>query len=224
MRGHGQHVEAHLLAHMSGERVSCKSENAHPQIGDERRIGGQQLSGERRRVLEIEHRDAAGEERDQEPGGVLCDSLLYLVRVPRRFVELDAIPPVALNATLDKQEQIRPHRLRASVAAPHAPEQRVGQKQGQRRQDEQAGEIVDLLRPKLDEEKIEAGMRHIDEDRLARLVGSAIPANEGEDVINAKRHAQDDPFDAPISPPDSLRVDLLRRRIERAVVINLREI
>jgi len=183
MRGHGQHVEAHLLAHMSGERVSCKSENAHPQIGDERRIGGQQLSGERRRVLEIEHRDAAGEERDQEPGGVLSDSLLYLVRVPRRFVELDAIPPVALNATLDKQEQIRPHRLRAGIAAPHAPEQRVGQEQEQRRQDEQASEIV-----------------------------------------NAKRNAQHDPFDAPISPPDCLRVDLLRRRIEGAVVIDLGEI
>ena len=128
----GAHVEADLLAHVAGERIGGEGEDAGPQIGDERRLEREEFSHQRRRVDEIEHRRPAGQKSDQEPGRVLGDALDDLVARSRALVELDAVAPVALDDAFDPDEEVRPHRLRTGVAAPHAAEQRVGQEQDQR--------------------------------------------------------------------------------------------
>ena len=48
---------------------------------------------------------------------------------PRRLVEAHARVAVALEEALDRDHQVGPHRLRAGVAAPHAPGDRRDEKQ-----------------------------------------------------------------------------------------------
>ena len=152
---------------------------------------------------------------------MLGDPLDDLVGGPRLAVELHPLAPVALDLALDPEEEIGPDRLRAGVAAPHPAEQRVRQEQGQRREDQEAGEIVDFLRPDLDEEEVEARMRDVGEDRLIRQVRPPVPADEGQDVVDAEGDPQHDPFEPPVGPPDFLRVDLLRRFVQRTLVVDL---
>ena len=195
------HVEADLLAHMAGERIGGEGEDACPEIGDERRPEGGELPQQRRGVDEIEHRRAAGQQRDHEPRAVLGDALDDLVGSQGRRIELDPVAPVALDRPLHPEEQVGPYRLWAGVAAPRAADQRIGQEQGQRRKDQEAGEVIDLLRPQLDEERVEAGMRNIDEHRLARRIRSTIPAYEREQVVDAEGDPQHNPLYAPVGRP-----------------------
>ena len=70
-------------------------------------------------VNEVEDGGAPGGRSDQHPDRVLrC-----LPEEPhgraRTVVEPDAGAPVALDPFLDQHEQVRPHGLRAGIAAPH---------------------------------------------------------------------------------------------------------
>ncbi len=152
---------------------------------------------------------------------MLGDALDELFRRPRFGVELHPVAPVALDLPLDPEKKVRPDRLRTGVAAPHAAEERVGEKEGQRCDNQQAGEIVHLLRPELNEEAIEPLMRNIDENRLVRQARPTIPSYEGNDVVDAEGCQQYNPFDAPVSSPDPLRVDFLGHFIQWAVVVDL---
>ena len=131
---------------------------------------------------------------------------------------LHALAAVALDEALDGVEQIGPHRLRAEIAAPDAAADRVHQEQRHRRDDQEAGEVIDLLRPQLDEEEIEAPAREIDQHRLARRVRPAIPAHEGQDVIDREAEPHQRPFDVPIGAGDALRIDLSACGVERGLV------
>ena len=215
------HVEADLLAQVAGKGVGRQGQDSRPDVGDRRRLQGEELPHQRRRVDEIEHRGAAGRERDQEPDRVLGDPLRDLLRGPGLSVELYPIAPVALDPALDPEVEIGPDRLRTSVAAPHPAEERVRQEQDQRRQDQQACEIIDFLRPDLDEEEVEAGMRDVGKNRLVRQVRSPIPADERQHVVDAEGDPQHDPFDAPVSPPNPLWVDFLGRFIQWTAVVGL---
>ena len=88
-----------------------------------------------------------------------------------RGVFSHALAAVAFDPALDGVEQIGPYRLRAQIAAPDAAAEGVHQEQRDRGEDQQAGEVVDLLRPQLDEEEIEAADW---EDRSGRP-GSGAP-------------------------------------------------
>ena len=150
-------------------------------------------------------------------GGALAD----LGGAPRRRVELDAVAAVALDEPLDPQEEIGPHRLRAEIAAPDAAEQRVRQEQRERGENEQAGEVIDFLRPDFDEEEVEARVREIDQHRLMRLVRPAIPAHERQEVVDAEADEQQAPLQAAKRPADLLRIDFRRRGVEGTLVVNL---
>ena len=157
---------------------------------------------------------------DQQPEAVLGDPLADLGRIPRRRVELDAVATVALDQPLDPHEQVGPHRLEAEVAAPDAAEQRVRQEQRQRGEDEQAGEVVDFLRPDLDEEPIEPRVGKIDQHRLVRLVRPAVPSHKRENVVESEADDQQRPLQSAVGSADLLRVDFGRRSVERALVID----
>ena len=184
-------------------------------ISDERRLKGRQVLDQRRRVGEIENPGAAGPPRDHQPQKCLAAVRATRSERPRLPVAHQMLAPVALDPALDGIEQIGPHRLRTEIAAPDPSGDRVHQEQRHRRDDQQAGQVVDLLRPDLDEEEIEAPVGKIDQHRLARRVRAAIPAHERQQVVDAERDGQHRPFDAAERAGDALRIDLLPRRVER---------
>jgi hypothetical protein len=140
---------------------------------------------------------------------------------PGLAIALQMLASIAFGPALDGLEQIGPNRLRAEVAAPQPAGDGVHQEQCHRGEDEQAGQIVEFLRPDLDEEEIETAAGEIDQHRLTRRIRSAIPAHEWQQIIDAERDAQHDPLHAAISAGDALRIDLPPRRIERRLVVRL---
>ena len=141
---------------------------------------------------------------------------------PFARVALHMLAPVAFDEPLDGKEQIGPHRLRAEIAAPDAASDGVHQEQHDRSENEQAGEVIDLLRPEFDEEEIETPVWKIDQNRLRRRVRAAIPAHERKQVIDAKRDSQNRPFDIAERAMDALRIDIAARRVERNIVFRRR--
>ena len=211
------HVDAYLLAHEAGERVGGEGEHPDPQIGDERRLAGGELLHQGRRVGEIEHPGTAGPPGDHQPDGVLGDELERARNVELGLVLLHALAAVALDDALDRVEQVGPYRLWAQIAAPDAAADGVHQEQRHGGDDQEAGEIVDLLRPDLDEEEIEAPVGEIDQHRLARRGRPAVPAHERQQVVDAEAERHQPPFDSAEGAGDALRIDLGARRIERPV-------
>ena len=197
----GTHVDADLLAHMPGQRIGRERQYADPRIGRERRLQGGEVPDQGGGVGEIEHPGAAGPPGDHEPEKVLGRLAGQVGRRPRSPIAQHVLAAIAFDPALDGQEKIGPNRLRAEIAAPEPAGDRVHQEQGHRRQDEQAGEVIDLLRPKLDEEEVEAPARQVDQHRLVGRAGSPVPADERQRVVDPERDQQQDPFD----PADTSR-------------------
>ena len=188
-----------------------------------RRLEGDELLHQRRRVVEIEHPGAAGPPGDHQPDRMLEHDLGEALELHGALggILAHALAPVALDPALDRIEQIGPHRLRAEIAAPDAAADRVHQEQRDRGDDQQPGEVIDLLRPQLDEEEIEAAVRQIDQHRLVGRAEPAIPAHERQQVIDAEAERHQAPFDAAEGSGNALRIDLLLGRIKRPVVVKL---
>ena len=212
------HIETDLLAHVAGERVGGESQNADPEIGDERRLAGGEMLHQRRRIGEIEHPGAAGPPRHHQPEKVLRGLAGVGLGGPFAAVALHVLAAVAFGEPLDGEEQIGPHRLRAEIAAPDPAGDRVHQEQHDRGHDQQAGDVIDLLRPDLDEEEIEPPVGEIDQHRLRGRVRTAIPAHERQQIIDAQGDQQHRPFDAAEGAVHALRINLAPWRIERGIV------
>src|SRR5262245_23483182 len=208
------HIETDLLAHVAGERVGREGENADPQVGDERRLEGRELLHQRWRVGEVEHPGAAGPPRHHEPEEMLEPATRKAIGRPRLLVAEEMLAPVTFGPALDGLEQIGPHRLWTEIAAPDPPGDRVHQEQRHRRQDQQPGEVVDLLRPDLDEEEVESPIGKIDQHGLVGRVETAVPAYEWKPVVDTERDQQHDPLDAAVGALHALGIDLPPRRIE----------
>ena len=192
---------------------------ADEQVGDERRLQGEELLGERRRVGEIEHPGATRRDCDQEPAQMGRAFAPQRFRRPGMLVEAEPLIAVALPEALDRDHQVGPHRLRAGVAAPDAAGDRGDEEQRQRREHQQAGDEVEFLRPDLEEEEIEAPRGKIDEHRLVGQIGSAIPADPRHDVVDAERHRHHDPFHRAEAAVGLLGIDLDPRGIEAVAVV-----
>src|SRR5262245_36337231 len=115
---------------------------------------------------------------------MLETSARQAIERPPLLVALQVLAPIALDQALDGLKQVGPYRLRAEIAAPHAACDRIHQEQRHRRQDEQPGEVVDLLRPDLDEEEVEAPIGKIDQHGLVGRVETAVPAYEWKPVVD----------------------------------------
>ena len=131
---------------------------------------------------------------------------------PRRLVEPHARVAVALEEALDRDHQVGPHRLRAGIAAPHAPGDRGDEKERERGQHQQAGDVVEFLRPDLEEEEKEAPRGKVDQHRLVGQIGTAVPANPRHEIVDRQRHRHDDPLDGAERAVRALRIDLDARR------------
>ncbi len=213
------HVKADLLAHVAGERIGREGENADPGICDERRLEGRELLHQGRSIREIEHPGPTGPPRDHQPEDMLQAGARGPLDGPWAAVAQEVLATIALGPTFDRLEQVGPDGLRTEIAAPDPPGDCVHQEQRHRRQDEQSGKVIDLLRPDLDEEEIEAPVGEIDEYRLVGGARAAIPTDEREPVVDAERDPKHDPFDSAIGPLDALGVDLAARHIERPFIV-----
>ena len=80
------------------------------------------LLNQGRRVSEIEDPGAAGRQRDEQPDGVLQDTLEYLLGVPSLSGEPDATAAIALDEIFNPNEEIRPNGLGTRIAAPQSTE------------------------------------------------------------------------------------------------------
>ena len=74
---------------------------------------------------------------------------------PGRAIPLHVLAPITLGEPLDGVEQVHPNRLWTQIPAPHPSGDRVHQEQRYCRKNQQAGDVVDLLRPDFDEEEVE---------------------------------------------------------------------
>ena len=126
----------------------------------------------------------------------------------RSRVALHAFVAVAFDQVLDPHEQIGPHRLRTGVAAPDAAEQAGDQEQRDRAHDQQAGQVIDVLRPELEIEEIEALVPDREQHRLVRLVDAAMPAQPGQQIVDAETDDQHRPFEPAHRSAHRLRIDL----------------
>ena len=169
-----------------------------------------------RGVGEIEDPGAAGTHRDHQPNRMLDDALGNLAHGPRRLIEPQPRIAVAFDETLDGDEQIGPDGLRARIAAPHAPRHAGRQKQPDRRHDQQPGDEEQLLRPDLDKEEIETPRREIDQHRLVRQVGTAVPADPRREIIDRQGHPHDPPFQLAERAARPARMYLHPLLVERA--------
>ena len=89
-----------------------------------------------------------------------------------------ALATVTFDQALDGVEQIRPHRLRTEISAPDASAHGIHEEQRNGREDQQSGEVVNLLRPQLDKKEIEAAVGKIDQHRLTGRTQAAIPPHK----------------------------------------------
>ena len=140
---------------------------------------------------------------------MLRRDLAIALRVSGAPMILQALAPVALDQPLDEQEQVGPDRLRAGEAAPQPARQRVREDQDGRGEDQQPRDQIEVLRPDLDEERVEPSVGEIEQDRLVRRVRAAVPAQERRDVVDRERQQQDHPLDAADRTLDGLRDDRL---------------
>ena len=216
------HIGADLLARPAGEQIGRRGEQADEEIGGGRGLAGHQLPQYRRRIVEIEDPGAAGDQRDEQPCAVLGDLLGDFGAGGPALVELDARVAVALDPALDHHEEVGPHRLRAGIAAPDAPGQAGHEEQADGGQDEQAGQVVDLLRPDLDEEEIGAPVGQVDQHGLVGHARAPVPAHPGQDVVDGEEHAECRPLDLAEGACDALRIDAHAVGVERAVLLGPR--
>ena len=212
------HIDADLLAGDATQHIGGGGEDADEDISDHRRVERDELARERGRVGEIEHPGAAGRHRDQQPGHMRGALSPQRLERPRRLVETHALIAVALEEALDRNHQVGPHRLRTGITAPHAPGDRGDQEQAKRRKHQQAGDVVEFLRPNLEEEEKEPPRGKVDQHGLVWQIRTPVPANPRHGVVDRQRDRHDDPLDGAERAVRALGIDLDARRIERAFV------
>src|SRR3546814_2567105 len=101
-------------------------------------------------LLEIHDPGTAGRRRDYHPQHMLGGLAPGLVERQRLLVQFHAGVAVTLDPAFDQHEQVGPYRLRTGIAAPDAAEQGGGEEQRHGAEDQQPGDVINLLRPYLD--------------------------------------------------------------------------
>ncbi len=128
---------------------------------------------------------------------------------PRRPVELHLFHPVAFDLAFDPQKHLRPCRLRARVAAPEAPGQRGEEEQRQRGENQQGGEVEQVLGPQYEAEDIELPPRKIEQHGLP-----VAPDQPGCQIVDPHKQGDSAQSQARKKPVDFSGVYLLALLVE----------
>ena len=210
----GAHVLADLLAHPAGVAVGGEAveedPEGFPRAGGERSHLGEEVADRR----EIADEGEPGPQPDGDPHGVLGGLQPELARVERRGVEFHALVAVALDDLLNPQEDLGIDGLRARVSAPEPAGHGGEEEQRQRGDDEQRGQVDEVLRPEDEAEDVELAMDEIEEHGLA-----AVPLHPGDAVEHQLRGPDEGP--APRREPPlhgagvDLGADFVKRLLDR---------
>src|SRR5574343_414411 len=124
-----------------------------------------------------------------------------LPRSHRSLIQLHACRTIALDAVLDPHEYLGIHRLRTRVAAEQSPGDCRKEKQRICRNDQQQGEIEDILRPQDKAEQIKLAL-----DKMKQYCLTAIPLKPRRTVKQNLRDPNQNP--APRIPPPLYIADI----------------
>src|SRR5574343_467812 len=200
--GIGAHVLAHLFAHEAGKQVGETTVEEDPEGLPGAEVAAADVGDQLVDRREVGNQREAGPQREEQPEPVLGRPEAQLAGVERRLVELDPGVALALDPVFDPHENLRIDRLRTGVAAEQPAGDGGDQEQCVGRDDEQGGQVDDVLRPEDDAENVELALDQVEQDRLA-----AVPDQPRAGVEDDLR--EDDQGDPPVVEiaADALGVD-----------------
>ena len=210
----GAHVDAHLFAHEAAQRDRSQCQHRDRYVGNRCRLAAPEILDQRGRIGEIHDPRATGPEPDEQVDAPLEGAARHLAPGPRCRVEPDARIAIAVDEAVDVLKQVRPHRLRTSIAAPCAPHGAGHEKQADPRHDQQPGHEVEFVRPDLDAEHVEAAIGEIYQHGLVGRVGAAVPADPRRYIVDPQGDQHHQPFEPAERPVDPLVVHSLARLVE----------
>ena len=210
----GAHIGANLLAGHSRQEIGGGGQDDDRAVDHAGGFANEELAEQRRGVNEVQAPGAAGQEGDGQPNGVFADLPDRLLERIVLLVQAHPSVAVSLDQALDPHEKIGPDGLRAGVSTPNPPGHRGGEKQTNRGQHQQPGQVINFLRPDLDEKEVGPGVGQVGEDRLVGRIGAAIPANERSQVVDGQQNGQGRPFNSPKPSGDLSRINLLPAGVE----------
>ena len=211
----GTHIDTDLFPHKAPQQKCRGGQDRDGHIGHRSRVERDQIKGQLRCIGKVEHPRPACRHRNPQPKHPFGDAQAQFACAPARVMQSDAGIAVALDPAFDKDEQIGPDRLRAGITTPHTPQSRGKQKQPKPRHDQQTGDEIEFMGPDLDPEEIEPPMRQIDQHRLIRQVGPAVPPQPRGEIIYPQRNGHDTPLKAAEEPVDAARKNRHSRGIKR---------
>ena len=204
------HVLADLLAHEAGIAPGREGVEQHPEPfpraeAERHRLGRQRVDGG-----EVADEGEAGPQREQHPHQMLGALAADLLGRPRAGVELHPLGAIALEAVLEPQEDLGVDRLRTGVAAPQSPTHRGEQEQPVGGDDQQSGQVDQVLRIQHQTEQVEAPADQIEQHRLA-----VVPHQPGQAVEDDLGEPHQGPAPLREIAADGARIDLLRLLVKR---------
>ncbi len=204
----GAHVLADLLAQEAGVAVSGEAVEGHPEelpgALQRHQLGAQLADGH-----EVAHEGKARPCGNSDPEELLEDLPADLLEGPGPVVEPQARAAVALHLVLDPHEHLGVHRLRAGEPAPETARHRGEQEQRQRRDDEQARQVDEILRIQHQAEEVEAPRAQVEQHHLPLA-----PLQPRQPVEHQLRESDHGPPPAREHAGDGPRVDLLLGFVE----------
>jgi hypothetical protein len=202
------HVFAHLLAHPAGVAVRGEAVEHHPEPFPRAETQGQHLAAEHLDRREVADEGEAGPQRHRAPGQVLGALLGELGRRRWLPVERHARAALAFDLALYPQEDFGIHRLRTGEAAPHPSGHRRRQEQQIGADDEQRGQVDEVLRPQHQAEDVELARAQVEQQRLA-----AVPLQPRRAVEGQLRQPDEQPAQPSVAAGGLARVDFLPRGV-----------
>ncbi len=138
----------------------------------------------------------------------MCENLLPdFFKRPRAFGQFFAGNAVALHDALNPDEQIRPDRLRAKVAAPYAAKQARHKEKQHGGENKYSCEDINFLRPYLDKKPIGPCVGKVNQYGLIGHAGTTVPADKRHKIIDAERDDHRNPFQVAKAPADALWIN-----------------
>src|SRR5690606_8806354 len=200
----GTHVLAHGLAHEAGVAPGGEGVEQQPEPLPGTQRQGDELAAQLADGGKLADERLARPERDDDPEEMLGGLDAQLPGRPGLFVQADAGQAVAFDLALDPHEDFGVDGLGTGVAAEQPPGHGREQEQGKGGDQQQDGQVDDVLRPEDHAEDIELAFQQVEQHGLA-----AMPFDPGQTIEDDLReiHHPDPP--AGEHARDGAGIDLL---------------
>ena len=184
----GAHVLADLLAHEAGVAVGGKAVEEDPEGFPVAQVPVHEVADQLADGREVADEGQTRPQRNRQPDQVLAAALENLLASPATLVQTHAGAAITLDLGLEPEEDLGVDRLRAGVAAPEAPRHGRKQEQRQRGNDQNAGQVDEVLRVQHQAEDVELAHAQVEQHGLALT-----PVEPGQTVEDDLRQPDEDP-------------------------------